>query len=368
MRWGSSKRQGGPNELSNSSQETPKANNLTQAKAVVVPEGHEDEVASLEDKSSSPLTEATTSVRSSSLDIDTDTDTDTMNMNMNMNMHMSSININTVNQNVITSMNKIDSLEESISDLKSSFVNNNTELSEKIIGKGFSEQRNVVRLERNASLQQHSNDNDNGNNDKKMKSIPITVENLPLSHENQTCEQQSNFELKALSDKTELLDKQVSELKCSMNKIQSFQETVSQWKADIDTTNAIQNGKMNALEQSVSDLKTHVDAWKGEARHYNKMQTLAWALENAHLGSFKYHNYQFDEPYVTSSKDYAQSVLMSFRMGLGQIIGPHYMVDEEGNDNEEQFRQEISNQIHMLTGVRPRINREDDGNYAISYS
>lgn len=322
MRWG--KKQGGPNESSNCSEASPEAEELTQD----IPD---DDIASPANNSLL-LTDA---VRSLSLD---------------------TMSINTMTQNVIATMNKIDSLEKRFSDLKCSIVN--TDLSrgkleslecECSAAEGFSLKTDQL------AADQNSCDN--------IESLQENFSEVKTSNA-----RIDTSELRDLRSRIEVLEKyHASDLKCSVEKMQSFVGTVSQWKADIDTASAIQNGKMNALDQSVSDLRTHVTALKDDAIHYNKMQTLAWALENAHLGSFRYYNYQFDEPYVTSSKDYAKNVLMSFRMGLGQIIGPHYMIDDEGKDNEEKFREQISSQIHMLTGVRPRISREDDGSYAISY-
>jgi hypothetical protein len=70
-----------------------------------------------------------------------------------------------------------------------------------------------------------------------------------------------------------------------------------------------------------------------------------------------------------------KSILMSFRRGDGRYITGrsididyHYYSDAKKiEDGEKQFRDKLSQQIHDLLGVKPRVAVADNG-YAIYYS
>jgi hypothetical protein len=140
----------------------------------------------------------------------------------------------------------------------------------------------------------------------------------------------------------------------------SSEETAS-FKESFDT-------KMNTVNQNVKELKT-------ELTQHAKMQTLAWAIANCDLNSFYY-----DEPGVSlcSSQDLVRSILFTFRQGFGYYLSDKARLapketfsmreesEEQKRKSEQDFRDNVSNQIHQLTGTKPLISKEEEG-YLIYY-
>ena len=123
--------------------------------------------------------------------------------------------------------------------------------------------------------------------------------------------------------------------------------------------------KINTVNQNIVDLNETI-------KHTQKLQSLAWAIQNADIGSFSYY-----EPNSYNSKNSAEllrKVLLWFRRGQGCYIGDstlqdeRYLHDQKKEESREKFRQELAAQIYSLTGANPRLQKETDGRYAVYYS
>ncbi len=112
---------------------------------------------------------------------------------------------------------------------------------------------------------------------------------------------------------------------------------------------------INNLKKDVADLTEMVASQSGNHEDLFKKQTLEWAISNAHLGSFQYYVQPNIFTWYGDSKEVAKLILLSFRQGNGHDITRYRMNTASG---PKEFRNAISVQIHLLTGVKPRIAME----------
>lgn len=129
------------------------------------------------------------------------------------------------------------------------------------------------------------------------------------------------------------------------------------------------DSKLNTLDQSISNLKEEVAKMNSAMANQAKNQRLEWAISNAGINSFKHHEKGGFS--LVESTAIVQSVLLSFKKGPGHYITDRsmtgYRYGQNAEEGEKQFRDALSNQIHALTGQKPRIALADNG-YAIYYS
>jgi hypothetical protein len=125
-----------------------------------------------------------------------------------------------------------------------------------------------------------------------------------------------------------------------------------------------QESKMNTLIQSIAELKkemtelnANVVLQTAQAVLQTKHQMLEWAISNAGMGSFEYH----DHGSLRHSTGLVRAALMNFRNG-----SDHY-IDIFTEEREKHYRDALSTQIHNLTGQKPQIVMSD-GRYVIKYS
>ena len=97
----------------------------------------------------------------------------------------------------------------------------------------------------------------------------------------------------------------------------------------------------------------------------SKQARLEWADEHASNGSFRfvdgYKNQQ------TESKEFVQTIISNFKRGFGSHIDNRY-IDRNDEKGREQFQTKLVEQIHALTGNKPRETVEKNGLAAIFYS
>ena len=132
----------------------------------------------------------------------------------------------------------------------------------------------------------------------------------------------------------------------------------------LESLSTLVDSKLNALNQSISNLDRAVVKLNSVISNQEKDQKLQWAISNAGLNSFKY--YAKDTYSRIESTNFVKTILFSFRKGTGHYITNCSMTDysEEG---ETQFREALCTQIHELIGQKPRIAIAELG-YAIYYS
>ena len=124
------------------------------------------------------------------------------------------------------------------------------------------------------------------------------------------------------------------------------------------------DSKMNTLNQSISNLKEEVVGLNSAIARQEKNQKLQWAITNAGLNSFEF--YMKDK--LIESTSFVVAILLSFRKGTGHYI-TNRRLKYSGNleDDEKQFRDALSTQIHDLLSQKPPIAVAENG-HAIYYS
>lgn len=133
------------------------------------------------------------------------------------------------------------------------------------------------------------------------------------------------------------------------------------------------NTKLDKVQQTKLDLKK-------EVCKQNKIRNLQWAIEHADYGSFQFVHHNVP---INDSTKTVQKILFTFKKGCGSYISnacsvrkPKNVFSEDNDDDEEEdrlsrtrFRDQLSQQIEMLTGVKPRFKLDEkDGRYIIYYS
>jgi hypothetical protein len=140
----------------------------------------------------------------------------------------------------------------------------------------------------------------------------------------------------------------------------------------------------DSVKQSINDLKESFDEkinelkneLKNEMKSLEKIRRLEWAIEQGYRGSYK-SMYRDDYPiHVEKGSKIVRKILLAFRKNCGYGIdefyiqnGSNYVSQGKGRSEEEykNFEIAISEQIHLLTGVKPRI-AICDGKKSIFYS
>jgi hypothetical protein len=152
-----------------------------------------------------------------------------------------------------------------------------------------------------------------------------------------------------------------------------------------------QNGKMLAVledirrhsqssadqkQPSPADLKTStetivaaINASKTETlaaiEQLGRVQSLQWAMANASLGQFtcyKVANTSYGSHSQTMSVDIVKRLLGAFMRGMGAYVETHYLetagYGRHVEDQSEKFLDALVEQIHVLTGQKPRVVKE----------
>jgi chromosome segregation ATPase len=157
----------------------------------------------------------------------------------------------------------------------------------------------------------------------------------------------------------------------------SFQgavDAINHLKASTDAKLNTSNQKIGDLNNTVSQVVEKIGTWNTKMEKLNsevvmmnqnlvlnrKMESLAWAIDHVESKSFQYvekptHSYE-----TSNTKTLARDVLLAFRSDMGCYL-PDVCRAGYGQSAEElekvrkEFRDKFSDQIHALTGVKPRL-------------
>jgi hypothetical protein len=110
-----------------------------------------------------------------------------------------------------------------------------------------------------------------------------------------------------------------------------------------------------------------------------KMQSLAFAIENAERNSFEFNFTHDHGQFANSSSELVVKILLAFRLGpnwhcniasgYGTMSPIRFMSKSDGAKSQQEFRDRVSRQIHELTGVKPRFEyMKEEEQYHIFYS
>jgi hypothetical protein len=115
----------------------------------------------------------------------------------------------------------------------------------------------------------------------------------------------------------------------------------------------------NAIAETLENILSVLQNMNTNLIHQSKCQRLEWGISNAELWSFEYYMKDSDDTY--DSQDLAKDILLSFREGVGQVIGNESSMTPYGSDSnrnkagQKRFRKELASQISALTGITPRL-------------
>jgi hypothetical protein len=132
------------------------------------------------------------------------------------------------------------------------------------------------------------------------------------------------------------------------------------------------NSTLGTIHDSVYQLASEFRSLKMLVERQEKMQRIAFAIENCDYGSFEYYNgVNFCHH---QSHHLVKSILFAFRLDDGYELPTECSIDqsfsvrksddrqdaEEKNMNGEKlFHESLVTQIHALTGIEPRIEKID---------
>lgn len=132
------------------------------------------------------------------------------------------------------------------------------------------------------------------------------------------------------------------------------------------------NSKLDKVQTSLVEVVNTQTAIQAEMEQQIKLTRLQWAIDHVDYGSFVYCNGQNNSR--MHSKDIAKTILYWFMKGYGYYVGNDSMlsycsIETEREKSRQQFRNKLSDQIHFLTGVKPKVQLDaKDGRYLFSYS
>jgi hypothetical protein len=134
--------------------------------------------------------------------------------------------------------------------------------------------------------------------------------------------------------------------------------------------------QMRALHGEIAKQNNKLDLQNNKLDLQTKMQSLAFAIENADRNSFKFYSSSGEE---LDSSELVVELLLCFRGGwCFSIQGDYgtmstffynYINESDRAESQQEFRDRLSDQIQELTGVEPRFEyEEEEEQYNIYYS
>jgi len=158
--------------------------------------------------------------------------------------------------------------------------------------------------------------------------------------------------------------KTVAAIRAGNDHLSNLEKQVVSMKESMDA-------KINTLNQNVDNLKEQMEEVKKTVTNQTKLQNLSWAIHNSKMNEFTY----YESRGSIESGELVRKILFSFRRGFGHYLPdeaylqqPYYLRDEaEKKKSASEFRTQLIDQIHALTGQKPRIVAENS-RFAIYYS
>eukprot|EP00955_Chlamydomonas_euryale_P032590 342974-Chlamydomonas_euryale.AAC.1 len=144
-------------------------------------------------------------------------------------------------------------------------------------------------------------------------------------------------------------------------------QELKQLTSDFKTQATLQTAMTEVLK-SMHALMISVSAENKKQARCARLQT-AWLHAEAGAFTITIMN-EYSQLSTTTSTDCARGVLKSFMEGNGQYIDEKYLVREpnhyslseaQKNECRAAFRTALVNQIHVLTGSKPRLDEQDVG-------
>ena len=177
---------------------------------------------------------------------------------------------------------------------------------------------------------------------------------------------------------TELQKKLVADLVSFKKSVDAKLNTINQ---SLVASRERADDKASSLEQRIGDkassLEQRIGKLEDKVAHQTKLQNLAFAIQNATVNEFEYID-ETNNSFGTRSQSSSlvRTILLSFRRGFGSYLpkGKLENVSSSSYDKSKweestkAFRNKVVNQIHGLTGRKPRLDQDVDGSFVIYYS
>ena len=136
---------------------------------------------------------------------------------------------------------------------------------------------------------------------------------------------------------------------------------------DLKETQDIMNTELYALNQRISNVEKSIKSLEERFIDHAKVQNIAFAIEQGHIGSFIY--YCYDKDYSScigkhNSKDLVTEILLNFRQGksfelpratLAYLFSEGDYFGKALAEAKKEFQDKLVDQVHRLTGIKPTI-------------
>ena len=129
--------------------------------------------------------------------------------------------------------------------------------------------------------------------------------------------------------------------------------------------------RLAKLEGDVAELKVSTE----EIRKLALMQVTQWAIVNAEISQFEFRDCNNSYSSTLKSGSFVREALLLFNKNIGRWIPNTYYVGgnytgsvQAAEESRQAFHKALSTQIEKLTGIKPRIAKEKNGDveqYAI---
>ena len=127
---------------------------------------------------------------------------------------------------------------------------------------------------------------------------------------------------------------------------------------------AASQAALNALGSKVDALSSKVDILsckQDSLVQLTRAQNLQWAIRSMSDGKLSSENFQYSDMTYgdgQTSDGVVEKCLLYFIRNVGRRISHDYYIGTPDDAGREAFRTKLSIQIHTLTGIKPRFEKE----------
>ncbi|KAJ3045950.1 hypothetical protein HDV00_006216 [Rhizophlyctis rosea] len=208
----------------------------------------------------------------------------------------------------------------------------------------------------------------------KLRSVADFIASIDLNHLGNALESTKDTAAQILSAINTTNEKSSKSIILTSDSLSLAQTNTTKLVNTITTATKSTNTTIETAKKEITDA---IESVNKQAAQAHKIQTLQWAISNAHLKEFYNYNvtniYRRTEPIEyryesTRSSGEVKNILLTFIRGVGYTVGPHSMKDlgrcasaEAIRDEYDSYVEAMANQIHYLTGKKPRIHEHSPG-------
>ena len=147
--------------------------------------------------------------------------------------------------------------------------------------------------------------------------------------------------------------------------IELLREMLAEQKRGVAASQASSQAALNALSSKVDTLSSNMVALNSKQDSLIKMaraQNLHWAIQSITDGKLSGEIFQYiDNGRGMTSAVLVKAFLLTFVRGFGDWVSNDCYIGTKDDPGREAFRTKLSTHIHVLTGCKPRFNKEMNG-------